>query len=205
SNTNDALELAQKLNPHLVVADLHMPGSNGIDLIKRLRAQKPDAAILVLSMHEESVYAERSLRAGARGYVMKQEASERLLVAIEQVLRGEIYLSERMKRLVLENMATGNKNGGSLVDRLSDRELEILTFIGEGFSTRRVADDLHLSVKTIESYRETLKLKLGLKLGSQLVQYAIQWRKTDNTFSDQQMPELRRNKPPGLDNFALTQ
>jgi len=172
----EAPELARRLNPDLAVIDVSLKDESGIQLLKTLKLQRPHLPLLVLSMHEESLYAERALRAGAIGYIMKQEASEIILKAIHSALQGEIYLSDRIKEKLLHHLVNG-KSGkqGFSVDLLSDRELEIFQLIGNGFGTRQIAEKLHLSVKTIESYRESLKQKLQLKDRSELVQQAIHW------------------------------
>ena len=132
-------------------------------------------------MHDESLYAERALRAGAQGYIMKQEASEKVLTAIQRVLEGELYLSDSMKEKMLHRMVNSKKEeAGFSIDRLSDREMEVFQLIGNGFSTRQIASQLNLSVKTIDSYREHLKLKLSLEKGADLVRYAIQWVKSQS-------------------------
>jgi DNA-binding NarL/FixJ family response regulator len=157
------------------VLDISLRSGSGIDLIKNLKAAAPAAAILVISMHDESLFAERAIRAGASGYLMKQEASEKLLPAINKVLAGQIFLSDRMttKLVSLTRRSTGNSV--SAMDTLSAREKEVFGLIGEGLSTRAIAEQLQLSVKTIDSYREHLKQKLELPTGTELVQYAIKW------------------------------
>src|SRR5438874_8146559 len=154
----EASEMVRRLKPDLAVIDVTLKDVSGIELLKTLKLQAPHLALLVLSMHEESLYAQRALRAGALGYIMKQEASEIILKAIHSALQGEIYLSERIKEKLLHHLLDG-KSGkqGFSVDLLSDRELEIFQLIGDGFGTRQIAEKLHLSVKTIESHRERLK------------------------------------------------
>ena len=137
--------------------------------------------MLVISMHDERLYAERVLRAGARGYLMKKEPSEKVFQAIDNVLRGEIFVSDRVKQDMLEYSATGRRpfqEGGSPLDHLSDRELQVFQLLGNGIPTREIAQQLHLSVKTIECYRENLKVKMNLRSGAELVQRAIQWSKS---------------------------
>jgi DNA-binding NarL/FixJ family response regulator len=171
-----AVQLVGDLSPDVVVADLSLKEGSGIDLIKTLRSQSSDVAVLVLTMHEESFYAERALRAGARGYLTKQEASEKILTAIRQVFDGELYVSDRLSPKLLQRLITGAPNSDDpLVSRLSDRELQVFLFIGEGRGTQEIADQLHLSVKTIETYRANLKQKLELRDARELVQYAIRW------------------------------
>lgn len=177
-----ALELIDKLSPDLAVIDISLKTMSGIELMKNIKAIRPDLPVLVISMYDESLYAERALRAGARGYIMKSEASEKIRAAIHRVLDGELYLSDRMKEKMLHRIVSSKKEDEVVlsVDRLSDREMEVFQLIGNGYSTRQIAQKLNLSVKTIDSYREHLKLKLPLENGSDLVRYAIQWVKSEN-------------------------
>src|SRR5437867_944701 len=171
-----AFELVGTLTPDIAVIDISLKGSNGIELIKNLKARYPELPTLVLSMHDESLYAERALRAGSLGYIMKEEAIEQVLVAIRRVLAGEIFLSEKMKSKVLQQMASGRgKVVSSPIEQLTDRELEVFRLIGEGCSTRQIAGQLHLSVRTVEAYREYIKTKLSLKNATELVQHAFHW------------------------------
>jgi DNA-binding NarL/FixJ family response regulator len=142
----------------------------------------PGLPVLVLSIHDESIYAPRALRAGARGYIMKQEATENVLVALRRVLSGEVYLSDRMANKMLQQFVGAGGTGVKFpVDRLSDRELEVFRLIGQGHGTRRIAEELHLSVKTVESYREHIKEKMTLGDASELVRYAIQWMEQEKS------------------------
>ncbi|MGH7995836.1 MAG: response regulator transcription factor [Opitutaceae bacterium] len=176
-----ALEMITKSQPDLAVVDISLKTMSGIELIKNLKVLDPKLPVLVMSMHDESLYAERALRAGAQGYIMKQEASEKILTAIQRVLDGELYLSEAMKEKMLHRIVnTKKEETGFSIDRLSDREMEVFQLIGNGYSTRQIAAQLNLSVKTIDSYREHLKLKLSLEKGSDLVRYAIQWVKSQS-------------------------
>jgi len=171
-----AFDLVGSLTPDIAVIDISLKGSNGIELIKNLKARYPDLPTLILSMHDESLYAERALRAGSRGYIMKEEAIEQVLTAIRKVLSGEIFLSEKMKSKMLQQMATGKgKVVSSPIETLTDRELEVFRLIGEGHSTRQIAGQLHLSVRTVEAYREYIKAKLNLKNATELVQHAFHW------------------------------
>ena len=171
-----AFELAGTVQPDVAVIDISLKGSNGIELIKNLKARYPDLPTLVLSMHDESLYAERALRAGSRGYIMKEEAIEQVLVAIRRALAGEIFLSDRMKSKMIQQMASGKgKAVASPIEQLTDRELEVFRLIGEGCSTRQIAGQLHLSIRTVEAYREYIKAKLGLKNATELVQHAFHW------------------------------
>jgi DNA-binding NarL/FixJ family response regulator len=178
----EAIALLAKLAPDLAIVDVSLKSTNGIELTKNMKAQAPNLPILVVSMHDELLYAERALRAGAMGYVMKQEAGDKVALAIQHLLRGEIYLSPKMKEKMLHRFV--NKKNDQLVfsiDTLSDREMEVFQLIGNGFSTRQIAQKLNLSSKTIDSYREHLKLKLGLETGAELVRHAIQWARTEAT------------------------
>src|SRR5213592_799963 len=145
-----AFEAVSTLQPDVMVADISLKGGNGIELIKNVKARYPELPILVLSMHDESLYAERALRAGSLGYIMKEEATEQVLVAIRRVLKGEIFLSEKMKSRMLQQLTTGGRNKVvvSPIENLTDRELEVFRLIGEGRSTRQIAGELHLSVRT---------------------------------------------------------
>ncbi len=171
-----AFDLVGTLNPDIAVIDISLKGSNGIELVKNLKARYPELPTLVLSMHDESLYAERALRAGSLGYIMKEEAIEQVLVAIRKVMQGEIFLSEKMKTKMLQQMASGKgKVITSPIEQLTDRELEVFRLIGEGCSTRQIAGQLHLSVRTVEAYREYIKSKLNLKNATELVQHAFHW------------------------------
>ncbi len=176
-----ALELIKRYEPHVALVDLSLKNESGLELIKDIHAQFPKVLVLVLSMHDELFYAERVLRAGAKGYVMKQQATDLVLVAIRRILGGEVYLSDLMSSKVLRNF-TGKKTekAGSSVDQLSDRELEVFRLIGTGLGTRQIAERLSRSVKTVETYREHIKLKLDLKDSSELVQNAIQWSQSNS-------------------------
>jgi DNA-binding NarL/FixJ family response regulator len=174
-----AIAFLQKQPADLAIIDITLKTTNGIELMKHIRVLAPDMPVLVMSMHDEGIYAERAMRAGARGYIMKQEASNRILTAIRTVLSGELYLSDKMKERMLHRFVNNRKEEvGFSMDTLSDREMEVFQLIGDGFSTRQIAAKLNLSVKTIDSYREHLKLKLQLDAGKDLVRYAIQWMKS---------------------------
>jgi DNA-binding NarL/FixJ family response regulator len=174
----EAVELASKVSPDLVLADISLPDKNGLEVIKELRAFQPGLSVLVISMHDESLYAERALRAGARGYVMKQEGGKKLMEAIRQVLAGKIYLSEKMSTKLLESFSGGAENSRTPIENLTDREFEVLQLIGQGKGTREIANLLHLSGKTVEAHRANLKRKLSLKGGADLVRYAVRWVET---------------------------
>lgn len=175
-----ALGQIEALKPALVVVDISLNGPDGLDLLKNLRARDPKLPVLILSMLDESLYAERALRAGASGYIMKQEATERVLVAIRRILAGEIYVSDRMADRMLHRFVGGaDVEERSPIACLTDRELEVFRLIGQGNGTRQIAEQLHISVKTVESYQAHIKEKLSLKSGRELVQSAIQWTVSD--------------------------
>ena len=172
-----ALHAISSLRPDIVILDISLPGPDGIELLKTIRSMEPDLPILVLSMHAESVYAERALRAGANGYIMKQEATDNVLDALRRILRHEVYVSERIANTMLRQLVSGaRRTEGPPEARLSDRELEVFRMIGTGMGTRQIADELGLSVKTVESYQAHIKEKLGLHSARDLMQRAIQWR-----------------------------
>ena len=172
----DALAMVDDARPDLVVIDIALKGISGIELIKRIRARQPDVKMLVSSMHDETLYAERALRAGARGYVNKEEAPESVIEAIRQILTGTVFLSAVMKDRLLNVMIDGgDSKEQSPIETLSDRELEVFTLIGRGLTTREVANRLHLSVKTIETHREHIRSKLSITSSAELMRHAVQW------------------------------
>jgi len=174
-----ALEQVKKQQPDLIMLDVTLKDANGIEVLKNLKIHVPNIKILMLSMHDENLYAMRSLKAGAQGYIMKQEAVEKVLGAIRQVIAGEVYLSESMsKRTMFQLLGRGGSRTGSPLEDLSDRELEVFTLIGQGCTTRQIAEKLHLSIKTVETHRAHIKEKLNLKNSTELVQHAIHWRES---------------------------
>src|SRR5437870_4206684 len=180
-NASEAMEVIRKLHPDLVIVDLSLPGANGIELIKNIRAEFPKLPILVLSMHDESLYALRALRAGAEGYVMKHEAMANVIQAIHEVFNGRPYLSPAMAAQVITKFAhRGSQSEADAVERLSDRELEILELIGKGKEVRQIAKRLHLSPKTVETHRAHIKEKLNLQNARQVARFAVQWVGTRN-------------------------
>ena len=180
-NAAEAMELIRKLNPDLAIVDLSLPGANGIELIKNTRAEFPKLPILVLSMHDESLYALRALRAGAEGYVMKHEAMANVIHAIHEVFNGRPYLSPAMAAQVITKFAHRDAEGAAdPVERLSDRELEILELIGKGNEVRQIAKLLHLSPKTVETHRAHIKDKLDLKNSREVARFALQWLSARN-------------------------
>ena len=175
-NASEAMEVIRKLLPDMMIVDLSLPGANGIELIKNIRAEFPKLPILVLSMHDESLYAVRALRAGADGYVMKHEAMANVIQAIREVFNGHPYLSPAMAAQVITKFAHRQAEGETdAVERLSDRELEILELIGKGNEVRRIAKLLHLSPKTVETHRAHIKDKLDLKNSREVARFALQW------------------------------
>lgn len=175
-NAQHALESMRQLRPDGVIVDISLPGTNGIELIKLMLAEQPRLPVLVVSMHDESLYALRALRAGAKGYVMKEETLTQVVDAMHRVMEGGIYISPRFsERLVFKVIQSGDSDFGSPVDTLSDRELEVLELLGRGRSTRQIADSLHLSVKTIETHRAHIKEKLRCKDAEEMVSFAVEW------------------------------
>ncbi|HEY2328313.1 MAG TPA: response regulator transcription factor, partial [Verrucomicrobiae bacterium] len=175
-NAGQAIDLVAKQKFDLALCDISLPDKNGLELIKDIRALNPDLPILVVSMHDEMIYAERVLRAGGRGYIMKQAGGEKFIRAIRQVLAGQIYVSEKMSSRILEKFSGGNKKSDdSPVSKLSDRELEVFQLIGHGKGTRDIAEQLHLSVKTVEVHRANIKSKLEIKTATDLVRFAVRW------------------------------
>jgi DNA-binding NarL/FixJ family response regulator len=172
-----AMQCVVQAKPDVVVLDISLKGPDGLEILKTIRTTHPELPVLILSMHDEAIYAERALRARANGYIMKQEATEKVLEAIRRILDGEVYLSDSMSKKMLQQFIDG---GPSLLESriamLSDRELEVFGRIGEGRGTREIAEELRLSVKTVETYQAHIKEKLRLKSGRELIQHAIQWK-----------------------------
>jgi len=175
-DSQQALQAIAELQPDLVLVDLSLKGGSGLSLVRALKARHSAIPVLVVSMHDESLYVERVLRAGARGYIMKHEATDTMMHAIRRVLRGEIYVSDKMMTQLLGRFARDTADtGASALTRLSNRELEVFRLIGEGHSTRHIAAVLHVSMKTVESHRAHIKQKLQLHNTGELVRYAMQW------------------------------
>ena len=176
SNAEEAMTLVESENPDLAIVDISLPGMSGLELIKRLHAIRPELYILVVSRHDESLYAERAIRAGARGYIMKHEAGDVMMKAVRRVLSGGIYVSEEINEKLLKDLAAGHTmTYRSPLEVLSDRELEVFELTGKGIGTREISERLHLSVKTVESYRARIKAKLNLSTAAELMQHAVQW------------------------------
>ena len=181
-SAEDALTLLEDVDPDLVIVDISLPGMSGLEFIKHLQVIKPHTKALVVSRHDESLYAERALRAGAKGYIMKLEAGEVIVTAVRRVLRGGIWVSDEINERLLLSMASGHSSlAESPLDVLSDRELEVFELTGRGLSTREIAERLHLSVKTVESYRARIKDKLNLNTAAELMQHAVQWVEGERT------------------------
>jgi DNA-binding NarL/FixJ family response regulator len=178
-NTAEAMRAVAQLRPDLVLSDLTMGDRGGLEFIKDLQAAGQSPPVLVVSMHDEAIYAERVLRAGARGYIMKEAGGESLLHAIRQVLRGEIYVSPKLAAGLLENLSSRRPRGSdSPIKQLTDREFEIFQLIGQGKSTRDISEQLHLSPKTVDVHRANIKTKLELKDATALVRHAVRWVET---------------------------
>jgi DNA-binding NarL/FixJ family response regulator len=175
-NAREGFNLIQRTKPNLAIVDISLKGSGGLDLLKDLRAHQIDLPVLVLSMHDESLYAERALRAGAKGYITKHEASAKVMTAIRQVLRGEIYLEARVMTRILDKVVGGGKTAALRpIDRLTDRELAVFELIGQGRTTREIGGRLHVGLTTVDTYRARIKEKLQLENSAQLHTEASRW------------------------------
>lgn len=176
SNRAETLDAVRKQRPDLVIMDISLEGSDGIEITKAIRAEFGALPILVVSMHDETLYAERALRAGANGYIMKDELADNIVKAIRQVLDNKIYVSDNVRQKVLRDLTDHRTPvSSSPIERLSDRELEVFRRIGEGLGTRQIANELHLSIKTIETYRAHIKEKLSLETAAELTRSAVSW------------------------------
>jgi len=175
-NSREALEIMRRTPLDMAIVDIGLHGSaNGIELTKAIKAEHAELPVLVLSMHDETLYADRALRAGARGYLMKREALDSVIAAVRTVLSGEIYLSATMARRMIAEHVGGGATGRSAVDKLTDRELEVLQLIGEGTEVRDIAEKLHISAKTVEAHRAHIKEKLNLGNAREVARFAVQW------------------------------
>src|ERR1700692_2845604 len=171
-----AMHVLASARPDVLIVDISLNGPDGLDLLKNIRPTHPTLPVLLLSRHDESIDAERALRAGANGYIMKQEATGKVLVAVRRILNGEIYVSDRVANKMLKHYITGSGTlRVSSIAGLSDRELEVFRLIGEGHGTRQISKELHLSIKTVESYQAHIKEKLSLRTARELMQHAIEW------------------------------
>ena len=175
-NAPKALQLVGQVHPNVAIVDISMEGGSGIELIKNIKTGYPDVMVIVLSMHDEGLYAERALRAGARGYIMKREATKGVLQAIRCVLGGKLYLSGKMAMMMAEKFVDGRpKPEGSMIESLSDRELEVFQLLGRGCGTRQIADELHVSFKTVQAFCARIKEKLNLASATELLREAVRW------------------------------
>lgn len=171
----EALQQVEKLKPDLAIVDITLRASNGLNLIKDLHVRSPQTAVLVLSMHDESLYAERVLKAGGRGYIMKQEGGKRIIEGIRQVANGQTFVSPAVSAKILDSFSGHSRPEKAAVEQLTDREFEVFQLIGQGFSTKEMADKLHVSVKTIEVHRVNIKEKLKTPTAPDLIRYAVRW------------------------------
>lgn len=174
-SAREGLEAVTGLKPDLVVIDLTLPDKNGLELLKDIQAMHPGTLCLVLSMHDENMYGERALRAGARGYIMKEAAADHLITAARKVLSGGIYVSENIAGKMLEQVTGQRARPASGIETLSDRELEVLEMIGQGVATKNIAEKLRISARTVEAHRAHIKEKLGIHDGAALVRHAVKW------------------------------
>jgi DNA-binding NarL/FixJ family response regulator len=174
-NAQQAIDLIRNTSPNLAIVDITLKGSSGLELIKSIKALPIGVPVLVLSMHDESLYAERALRSGATGYITKHESADNVLLAIRRVLAGEVYLSGKLTSVFLKGLTAGSKSTSQPLDRLTDRELEILELIGRGRATRQIAETLQLGVATVDTYRARIKEKMNFRSGTELQHFAIRW------------------------------
>jgi len=175
-----ALEQIERLVPDLAIIDISLRSSNGLELIKDLQVRATHIPILVISMHDESLYAERVLRAGGRGYVMKQEGGKKIMEAMRQVLTGQTYVSPAVSARILDAFAGRRQANSSPLERLTDREFEVFQLIGQGRATKEIAEKLHVSVKTVEVHRVNIKQKLSLSTAPELIRFAVRWIEANN-------------------------
>ena len=175
-NARDAFEAISKQDPDLVLMDVNLPGKSGLELLQDVQAVRPELPVLVISMHDEKLYAERVLRAGGRGCIMKQEGPDKMREAIAKVLNGQVYASERTTAAILDAFSRPRSSEStSTVGKLTDRELEILRLTGQGKDNRAISLDLHISLKTVDTHRAHIREKLGVKNGTELIHYAVRW------------------------------
>lgn len=178
----EALNHAEKLKPDIAIVDITLRSSSGLDLIKDLQIRSPATSVLVLSMHDESLYAERVLRAGGRGYIMKQEGGKRIVEGLRQIAAGHTYVSPAVSARILDAFSGHHhRNESSAIEKLTDREFEVFQLIGQGLSTKEMADKLHVSVKTIEVHRVNIKQKLSIPTAPELIRYAVRWVEAQGT------------------------
>ncbi|RJP32294.1 MAG: DNA-binding response regulator [Candidatus Omnitrophota bacterium] len=180
-DARQAMQAIAAFKPDIAIIDITLKDSNGLELIKQIKERYANLPLLVLSVHDESLYAERALRAGARGYIMKEELTNKVVDAVRLIVQGKIYLSAAMSEKMLNKLVRGDDNTASPLDRLSDRELEVFQLIGHGHQTHDIAETMHLSPKTVQSYRARIKEKLNLESSSELLQHAFQWVHEEHT------------------------
>jgi DNA-binding NarL/FixJ family response regulator len=182
SNAPQAFQKIGEEKPDIAIVDISLEGGSGIELIKNIKFAHPDVAMIVLSMHDEALYAERALRAGARGYIMKREATKKILKAIHAVLEGKLYISDKISDAMTEKISAGGSTStDSPIEQLSDRELEVFQLIGRGYSTRQIADHMRVGFKTVQTYSARLKEKFKFDNSTQLLHEAIRWQETQQT------------------------
>jgi DNA-binding NarL/FixJ family response regulator len=181
-NGPEALQLIAEVKPDIAIVDITLASGSGIELIKNIKASQPNVAVLVLSMHDEMLYSERALRAGANGYIMKSEATQKVIQAVRTVLNGEMYIGPKVASLMAKKMAGGKADIAALpLEQLSDRELEVFQLLGRGFSTRQISEHLHVGFKTVQSYSARIKEKLNLANINELMREAIRWQQSQET------------------------
>lgn len=175
NDAKQAMQAVEKLHPDLVLLDMSLPGKGGLELLKDIRAIAPQTPVLIISMHDETLYAERVIKAGGRGYIMKQEGPEKIVQAVRKVLSGGISVSERIAAQILDAMSGGKSGTSSSVSTLTDREFEVYRLLGQGKEPHEIARTLHLSIKTVDTHRGNIRIKLGLKNSTELIHYAVRW------------------------------
>ena len=180
ADADSALEMLRRTRPDLAIIDLSLPGASGVELVKRINQELPETRTLVLTMHEEKLYAERVLRAGARGYLMKHQAADQVVTAIRKVLAGGLYVGAETQESMLDHFLGRGRGPASSLANLTDRELEVMRLIGSGLGTTEIAEALHRSSKTVETHRASLKTKLGLRSGAELTHFATRWLADEN-------------------------
>lgn len=195
SSSDEAFRKIEELEPDVAIIDISLNDAHGLDLVQNVRAQYPDVQTIVFSMYDENVYAERAIRAGAAGYLMKSEPTKNIVEAVRSVHEGEVYLSRRMASRILNKVAMGQSSEPNFaIDELTDREMAVFQMLGQGYSVKEIQDRLNLSRKTIETYRRRAKEKLGFETVSELLQYAVQWTYGQGTHGKD--AETATNRPP---------
>jgi len=175
NDAKQAMQAVEKLHPDLVLLDMSLPGKGGLELLKDIRAIAPQTPVLIISMHDETLYAERVIKAGGRGYIMKQEGPEKIVQAVRKVLSGGISVSERISAQILDAMSGGKGGTSSSVSTLTDREFEVYRLLGQGKEPHEIARTLHLSIKTVDTHRAHIRQKLGLRNATELIHHATRW------------------------------